>query len=168
MPPTKPTQKSPEISPDFMERRSFRARELRATSSGDKPVIEGYAAVFNQQSEDLGGFIEVIEPGFFDDVLDQDVRSLWNHDINCVLGRTAAGTLELNQDETGLFQRTYPPVTPPDATSWAQDAMVSIKRGDVNQMSFSFYVKSMARGDAIDGDEWMRVDGKTISNKALR
>lgn len=148
---------------ELIERRFFSVRELRAGLSGDnKPTIEGYAAVFNQQSDDLGGFIEVIEPGFFDDVLEQDVRALWNHDDDSVLGRTKAGTLELKQDETGLYQITYPPVVPPDAATWAQDAMISIRRGDVDQMSFAFIVKSTGSGDAVDGDEWQRLDGKTI------
>lgn len=148
--------------PEIIERRSFHVRELRAGTNGEKPTIEGYAAVFNEQSEDLGGFIEVIEPGFFDDVIEQDVRALWNHDDDSVLGRTRAGTLELKQDEIGLYQITYPPVVEPDAARWAQDVMISIRRGDVSQMSFAFIAKSMGRGDATDGDEWMRVEGKTI------
>jgi HK97 family phage prohead protease len=145
-----------------IERRAFHVREVRAAQNGDKPTIEGYAAVFGQQSEDLGGFIEIIEAGFFDDVLDQDVRALWNHDDDHVLGRTKSGTLELKQDATGLYQVTYPPVVPPDAAQWAQDALVTIKRGDVDQMSFAFMVKRQSLGDGMDGDEWMSVDGKTI------
>jgi uncharacterized protein len=151
----------PIIQPDI-ERRSFSVRELRAGQNGEKPTIEGYAAVFGEQSDDLGGFIEIIEPGFFDDCLDQDVRALWNHNDDHVLGRTLAKTLELRQDETGLYQITYPPVFPPDAAQWAQDALVTIRRGDVNQMSFAFITKNQNRGDAVDGDEWMRIEGKTI------
>jgi uncharacterized protein len=139
--------------PEF-ERRTFSVIELRAGEKDGKPVIEGYAAVFNEYSDDLGGFVEIIEPGFFDDVLGGDTRSLWNHDANMVLGRTSAGTLEISQDEKGLFQRTYPPVVPPDAATWAQDALVSIKRGDVTQQSFAFRVKHDWNGDAMEGDEW--------------
>jgi HK97 family phage prohead protease len=142
-------KKFPEI-----EQRTFNVSELRAAEKDGKPVIEGYAAVFNEYSQDLGGFVEIIDPGFFDGVLDSDVRSLWNHDQNMVLGRTAAGTLEIQQDQKGLFQRTYPPVIPPDAATWAQDALVSIKRGDVNQQSFAFRVKHTWNGDDVDGDEW--------------
>ena len=127
---------------------------MRAEDLNGKPVLEGYAAVFNEYSQDLGGFVEIIEPGFFDNVIAGDTRSLWNHDPNMVLGRTTSGTLEISQDEKGLFQRTYPPVVPPDATTWAQDALVSIKRGDVNQQSFAFRVNHTWNGDAVDGDEW--------------
>lgn len=147
--------------PDI-ERRSFPARDVRASESKGKPTIEGHSAVFGQYSEDLGGFVEIIESGFFDDVLENDVRALWNHNDDKILGRTTAGTLEISQDETGLFQRTYPPVVPPDAATWAQDALVSIKRGDVTQQSFAFRVKSLGRGDDVDGDEWYVLGDKIV------
>lgn len=149
--------KQPEI-----ERRTFHTKELQANTVGDKPVLEGLAAVFNEYSDDLGGFIEIIEPGFFDDVLDNDVRSLMNHDPNYVLGRTKAGTLVVEQREDGLFQRTYPPVVEPEAAGWAKDLMVSVRRGDVNQMSFAWTTKSTYRGDPEDGDEWYVMGDKII------
>lgn len=142
-----------------IERRTFAVMELRA-QDGEKPTMEGYAARFNVPA-DLGYFIEIIEPGFFDEVLDNDVRALWNHDVNYVLGRVSADTLELKQDEKGLYQVTYPPVVEPLAAQWAKDAMVSVKRGDVKEMSFAFIIKSRWRGDPVDGDEWIRRDGKT-------
>ncbi len=142
-----------------IERRTIAVQELRA-QDGEKPTMEGYAARFNTPA-DLGYFIEIMEPGFFDDVMDQDVRSLWNHDENYVLGRVSASTLEIKQDDKGLYQVTYPPVVEPLAAQWAKDAMVSVKRGDVKEMSFAFTVKSRWRGDPADGDEWIRRDGKT-------
>jgi HK97 family phage prohead protease len=142
-----------------IERRTVVIQELRA-KDGEKPTMEGYAARFNMPA-DLGYFIEIIEPGFFDEVLGNDVRALWNHDANYVLGRISASTLELKQDDNGLYQVTYPPVVEPLAARWAQDAMVSVKRGDVKEMSFAFTVKSRWRGDPADGDEWIRRDGKT-------
>jgi uncharacterized protein len=142
-----------------IERRTIAVMELRA-QDGEKPTMEGYAARFNVPA-DLGYFIEIIEPGFFDEVLDNDIRALWNHDANFVLGRVSASTLELKQDDKGLYQITYPPVVEPLAAQWAKDAMVSVKRGDVKEMSFAFTVKSRWRGDPADGDEWIRRDGKT-------
>jgi HK97 family phage prohead protease len=144
----------PKKQTDPVERRTFNVKELRAATKEDKPVLEGLASVFNEYSEDLGGFVEIIEPGFFDDVLEDDVRSLVNHDPNYVLGRTKSGTLEIQQTEEGLFQRTYPPITEPEAAQWAKDVMVSVRRGDVDQMSFGFIVKSTYRGDPEDGDDW--------------
>jgi uncharacterized protein len=133
--------------------RTFKGSELRI-AAGERTSIEGYAAVFNQYSQDLGGFVEIIDPGFFDDCMEDDVRALLNHDPNFILGRTTSGTLEIKQDTIGLWQRTYPPVVEPDVTQWAKDFMVTLKRGEINQQSFAFQVKRTWRGDPEDGDEW--------------
>lgn len=125
-----------------LERRFYTGRlELRAEKDRPKQIL-GYAAVFNALSEDLGGFREIIEPGAFDDVLGDDVRALLNHDPNLLLGRTTAGTLALSVDEVGLRYE----ITPPD-TSYANDLVVSLERGDLDQSSFGFRV---AKG----GDTW--------------
>jgi len=61
------------------------------------------------------------------------VRALWNHDANFVLGRTKAGTLKLEEDRKGLWIEIDPP-----NTQAAHDLMESMRRGDVDQMSFAF------------------------------
>lgn len=115
------------------ELRSFKVTELRASTDG-KPRIEGYAAVFGQLSDDLGGFREVIMPGAFADTLQRDdQRALWNHETGKVLGRRKAGTLELAEDTTGLRFTIYPP-----DTQTGRDALELVRRGDVDQMSFAF------------------------------
>lgn len=117
-----------------IERRSFAVREIRAEDEEGGPVISGYAAVFNQPSEDLGGFVEYIEPGAFAASLGRDdIRALWNHNADFPLGRVRAGTLRLDEDEIGLAFR----INLPD-TQYARDLVVSMKRGDVDQMSFGF------------------------------
>jgi len=115
--------------------------ELRVTGDDAAPKLEGHIAVFNQLSEDLGGFKERIEPGAFAETIKtQDVRALWNHETDLVLGRMSAGTLELSEDEVGLAFRN----TPPD-TTWFKDRLVSLRRKDVTGASFGFFT---------DSDEW--------------
>ncbi len=122
-----------------IERRAFAVHELRVAAppaGQDGPrTIEGYAALFNVRSELIDGeFVEQIAPGAFTDAIQQDdVRALFNHDPNFVLGRNTAGTLRLEEDQRGLRISLDPP-----ATSWASDLLVSMQRGDVTQMSFGF------------------------------
>ena len=99
---------------------------------GDSPRIRGYAAVFNSLSEDMG-FREKVDPHAFDGTLNDDVRALWNHNSDAVLGRTKSGTLRLSVDAKGLKYE----IDPPD-TQAARDLMTSMKRGDVDSSSFGF------------------------------
>ena len=118
-----------------IERRNFNLSELRAiTDEKGLRKISGYAAVFNSVSEELSWFKEKIEPGAFGESIGtDDIRALWNHDSNYVLGRNKSGSLMLVEDQHGLKIE----IDPPD-TQWARDLMVSIDRGDVSQMSFGF------------------------------
>jgi len=129
-----------------IERRSNPNCELRAVDA-DVPTIAGYAAVFDSLSEPLGGYREMIARGAFAKTLSEtpDIRALWNHDTNIVLGRVSAGTLRVWEDDKGLAIE----ITPPD-TQWGRDIYQSIKRGDVNQMSFAFQPII---------DSWRKVDG---------
>jgi HK97 family phage prohead protease len=136
-----------------IERRSFAVDSLNIEMREDsKPVIRGHAAVFNQLSEDLGGFREQIAPGAFIEAIERDdVRALFNHDANFVLGRTVSKTLRLSEDARGLAIE----IDPPD-TQAARDLMVSISRGDVSQMSFGFTIRP-------GGQDWAKDDdGRTI------
>lgn len=140
-----------------LERRAFVVEGLkieeRDMGDGTKaPCIRGHAAVFNALSEDLGGFREKISPGAFaESAAADDVRALYNHDSNYVLGRNRAGTLRLQEDAHGLAIE----IDPPD-TQFARDLLVSMKRGDVSQMSFGFMVPK-------GGQSWARnADGSTV------
>lgn len=116
------------------ERRTAGPPEVRELDGVTE--LFGYAAVFNEWSRNLGGFVERVLPGFFADVLDRDIRALWQHKPEYVLGRTVNGTMKLWEDDIGLAYR----IIPPD-TQWARDVVVTIKRGDVNQTSFGFAVQ---------------------------
>lgn len=142
-----------DINPDVarIERRGFAARVQRA-SGDDAPEnrISGYAALYNVLSEDLGGFRERIAPGAFDASLASgaDVRAFWNHNPDLVLGRVQNETLRLLTDDEGLGYDLDLPDTQP-----GRDALVLIGRGDVDQMSFGFYILE---------DSWDQVDDETV------
>jgi HK97 family phage prohead protease len=141
-----------------MERRFFEVAELRAVEKDDGPLITGYAALFNVRSVVLwGAFREVIEPGAFaESIAGDDIRALWQHDTALVLGRSKAGTLTLSEDERGLRVE----IAPPD-TQAGRDAVTSIRRGDVDQMSFGMSVLS-------DGESWREEEDGTIVRRVRK
>jgi hypothetical protein len=118
--------------------------EVRAEPHEDQPThIVGYGSVFNIRSEPLWGFREIIKPGAFDDVLNDDVRGLFNHDPNFILGRSTSGTLKVSVDERGLQYD----IQAPDTQTIRDLVLAPMQRGDINQSSFAFRV-------ARDGDHW--------------
>jgi len=131
-----------------MDKKEIRCNpaELRVVKGKNGGVkISGYAAVFDKDIDDLGGFIERIAPGAFKEALkNSDVRALINHDQNLILGREAANTLRLKETNEGLFMEIIPP-----NTSYAKDLLESISRGDIAEQSFSFRVAA---------DEWENLD----------
>jgi len=124
----------------------FKELEIREATEENATQITGYAAVFNEPSELIWGFREKIAPGAFDDVLKDDVRATFNHDSNYILGRSTRETLTLEQDKKGLRVEIDPP-----ETAWVNDLLISMRRGDIDQMSFQFRV-------AEDGEEWLVSD----------
>lgn len=120
-------------------RMKFDTQELRTeVTESSLPVIVGYAALFDVTA-DLGWVTESIARGAFRNSLERkdDVRALFNHDPNFVLGRSKSGTLELTEDDKGLRVK----ILPPD-TTLGRDIVKSIERGDISQMSFGFYIDS--------------------------
>lgn len=126
-----------------IERRWFPAEIRLIENNDEQPKFDGYSAVFNQLSPNLEGFREKIDPGTFaQSILEDDIRSLFNHDQNYVLGRNTNGTLTLTEDEHGLR-----------AVNLLEDTYIDhylikkIKRGDITGMSFGFVVPE-------GGDKW--------------
>lgn len=122
--------------------------EVRAEQQENQPTrIIGYGSVFNTRSVPLWGFREIIKPGAFDDVLGDDVRGLFNHDPNFILGRSTAGTLTVGVDERGLQYN----IIAPDTQTIRDLVLAPMQRGDINQSSFAFAI-------ARDGDDWYEDD----------
>lgn len=120
---------------DKDEFRSFAANKVELRAAPDKPTqIVGYAAVFNQLSEDLGYFREKIAPGAFaGSIASEDVFALWQHQSDKPLARKANRTLGLSEDTIGLAAE----ITPPN-TSWGKDALAAVESGLVSHFSFGF------------------------------
>lgn len=141
---------------DIRQTRSV-STEFKTRSEGDDKYIEGYFVVFNSIYEMWDGATESIAPGAFDNTLSDDIRALVNHDSTLVLGRTAAHTLELTQDERGLFGRIK--INPNDSD--AMNLYARVQRGDVSQCSFGFDITSEETDFRDDGSvHWTITDVK--------
>ena len=108
--------------------------QKREDSATGDLFLEGYFAVFGSVCELWPGASESITPGAFTNSINGDVRALYNHDVNIVLGRTSSGTLELKEDHHGLWGRIK--INRDDTD--AMNAYSRIQRGDVTQCSFGF------------------------------
>lgn len=123
------------------------ASDFKTREDGEEKRIEGYFAVFNSVYEITPDMTESVAPGAFSNTLDGDIRALIDHETMYVLGRNQAGTLELREDERGLWGSIL--INPND-----QDAMnlySRVMRGDVNQCSFGFDILSEETDFQEDG-----------------
>lgn len=122
--------------------RQMRSAPQEFTTRADEETgamyISGYFSVYGSDYEMWEGATESIAPGAFDGALDDDIRCLVNHNTTLVLGRTAAGTLELKTDEKGLWGEVRVNEKDQDAVNLYE----RVKRGDVNQCSFGFDILS--------------------------
>ena len=108
----------------------------REQETDDERVIEGYFALYEQETELFAGSYEIINKGAFDSTLNKnDIRALWNHNTQYVLGRNKNGSLELKADDKGLFATIKLP-----NTQYASDLYELVSRGDIDQASFGFNI----------------------------
>lgn len=144
---------------DFMEMRKYKDAviEIRAMDDpgAESRTIQGYAVKYNLNSEvmmDYWGdkFVETFAEGAFDESLrSKDQKCLWNHDTSAPLGSVRANTLQLQSDSVGLYYEDEVP-----DNSWGNDALESIRRGDVDGSSFAFRATDDAWAIVeIDGEE---------------
>ena len=133
--------------------RRFVTHEFRLSEPDEAPTIAGYAAVFDSPASN-GLWTETLDPHCFDNVLasNPDVRALWNHNADFVLGRTTANTLTLSLDARGLNYKVDPP-----NTTVANDLMISMRRKDVTGSSFGFIVLRDQWTDNPDGSITRRI-----------
>ena len=127
--------------------------EIRAsgTLSATGKTLTGYAAVFNSEAV-LGDFSEVIRQGAFAKSLatGSNIRALYQHQGDALLGTTRGGTLQLREDAKGLaFELALPD------TTHGKDLAILVGRGDVAGCSFGFRV-------APGGDRWEQRGGKLV------
>lgn len=121
--------------------------EWQVREDTENPTIEGYFAVFNSNYEMGFDMSESIAPGAFTNSISGDIRALINHDTTLVLGRTTAHTLEVRQDERGLWGKIS--INPKDTD--AMNLYERVKRGDVTQCSFGFEIVSEETDFRDDG-----------------
>lgn len=131
--------------------RSFGMPDVRAGEGSG--TIEGHAAVYDQKTSIGGWFYEVIERGAFDGTNFDDVLFSTNHDLRKIpLARSrrnnSNSTMQLSTDETGLFIRASLDI---ENNSDAKSLYSSVERGDIDGMSFIFYVQEEAWED-LDSD----------------
>ncbi len=145
------------------ETRAFETQLEIRQLEGQPATISGYAVIFNSWSRVMTDgrgrqFRERIAPTAFDRTLagNPDIASLWNHNADLPLGRTSNGTLRITKDAAGLRVDIAPP-----NTSWGQDAVESIRRGDVAGMSFAF---AAARDN---GDTWAKPGPDGVAERTL-
>lgn len=120
--------------------------EVKNGEENEKTKVVGYAALFDDPADENMGFIEKISPGAFDKALKKsDTRALINHNPEKILGRVKSGTLKLKEDSKGLYYEVDPP-----ETTYAQDLMKSMDRGDIDQSSFGFTVSVEKWDDSGD------------------
>lgn len=125
-------------------KKETRAFAFEARTDADKQTLIGHAATFDDPYP-IADFEEVIDRHAFDEAIERDdVRALWNHDANYLLGRKKSGTLRLSTDKTGLVSE----IDLPDSATMVREA---IERGDVDQMSFGF---------AVQEEEWQKREDK--------
>jgi HK97 family phage prohead protease len=147
-----------------VQRRTM-AAELR--TAGDEFALTGYAATFNSLSKNLGGFREQIAPNAFKRSLASkpDVKCLFNHAPDNVLGRTKSGTLELSTDSHGLKFRCQLDKN----SQYHKDIYSAVKRGDIDECSFAFTLPTGGQTwtDSIDSETNEKISLRTITDADL-
>ena len=123
-------------------------RNFGSISNGENRTIEGYAALYNSRSVDLGNFTEEITPGAFDGVIEKSTTlALIDHNNSRgILAKNSKGkgSLTLEANEKGLYFRFDAP-----ETELGNELIEYLKRGDISQCSFAF---------SVSDDHWEKTE----------
>ena len=147
------------------ERRGFDNVDFRVDDTGDVSHIIGHASMFNERYElfewDGWRYLEEVAPGAFKRTIKQhDVRALFNHDPNFVLGRNGkAKTLSLAEDDRGLAYD----ILAPETDTIRDLVLAPMRRGDVTQSSFGFEVLA----DSVEHNKEEKYSLRTIKEVKL-
>lgn len=129
------------------EYRYLHMHDIKTRSENDELTVEGYFAVFDDIYNVWEGVTESIAPGAFDESVKQDVRALYNHNTDIILGRVSAGTLQLKEDSHGLWGMIKLNKNDTDAVNVYE----RIARGDITGCSFGFEIESETADYREDG-----------------
>ena len=131
-----------------MEQRYYEIHDLQTRNDSDTDLyLEGRFVVYNSDYQVWDGATESIAPGAFRNSIHDDVRALYNHNDDIVLGRTSAGTFSLEDREDGLWGRIKINRNDTDA----MNAYERVQRGDISGCSFGFNIKSEETENRADG-----------------
>ena len=128
-----------------------RTYKIEYRAEADSRMVEGYAALYDSDSNDLGGFTERIAPGAFDETDMSDTVALFNHDYNFPLAARTNNSLEIIHDEKGIRYRFEMP-----NTSYGNDLLELMRSGLVSQSSFAFTVRGEDTKWEKDKDKYVR------------
>ena len=121
--------------------------KMRADSKEDKKFVEGYFIVFDTETELWDGYFEKIDKKALDGQLEKDIRALFDHDTAKVLARTKNGTLKLRLDDKGV----YGTIEINENDTEAVNLYERVKRGDIDQCSFGFFIEDSSIEKRDDG-----------------
>ncbi len=133
-----------------MEKRAerfFEIKNLETRNESDELFLEGKFVAYGDIYQVWDGATESIAPGAFRNSIHDDVRALYNHNDDLVLGRTSAGTFSLEDRADGLWGKIR--VNKKDSD--AMNAYARVERGDVSGCSFGFNIKSETQEVREDG-----------------
>lgn len=138
-----------------MNKRDFKTtfKITREEETPNEMLIEGYFALYESETELWENSFEIITKGAFDKTLNNDIRALWNHNTQYVLGRNTSGSLQLKTDDKGLFAVIRLP-----NTQYAKDIYELVQRGDVDQCSFGFNILDEDLEELADGGYRWRIN----------